>query len=329
MAKRKYSAKKLQPAVETVTLVTPTTLKGTLGSYTLDLSQIASIVNRRFYRQGIQWAVGGFKIFSAAPGSVSVSKLPQNWVTSNSWEKSFRMWNKQTMDTIEEVGAESKVARFRDFKIHMDPFHVTEGFGNNLLPVDASGNTALPGEWDRSQIVVPNAALDATGSRVLPKEYALHMVGFDNENSTARGMIEGYMNSRAYPASPDPVHPPTSTVKDWMRDMFNVGENNSDIVTNALEQNDDLPYPQEHYPGGDQQLPGLQFHDQASITNTTVGGVTRLKGGTFPCGLIRIQHNIPANPPEGGPYISANLVIQIDLVPGSHRGYLCAPMQDM
>ena len=329
MAKRKYSAKKLQSAVETVTLVTPITQVGTTGEYTVDLSQIASLVNRRFYRQGLQWAVGGFKVFSLAAASLQVQKLPQNWVTSNSWQKSFSMWNTQQMDAVEDAGAESKVARFRDFKIYMDPIHVTAGFSGNLLPVDSAGNSALLGEWQQSEIVVPNATLDASGSRVEPRQYFLHMVGADNENSTSRGMIEGYMHSRAFPNSPDPVTPQTNTVKDWMRTMFDTGNDNSEIVSNAVDRNDDLPYPQEHYPGGDQQLPGLQTHDRAFITNTTVGGTTRMKGGTFPCGLIRISHDIPANPPEGGPYVSANLVIQIDLVPGSHRGYLCAPMQDM
>jgi len=329
MAKRKYSSKKLQAAVETVSLVTPVTPVGTTGEYTVDLSQIASLVNRRFYRQGLQWAVGGFKIFSAASSGIALAKLPQNWVTSNSWEKSFSMWNRQQMAAVDEAGAESKLARFRDFKIHMDPKHVSDGFGANLLPVDLDGNTALVGEWQESEIVVPNASFDATGSRIEPRQYTLHMVGVDDENSTARGMIEGYMHSRAFPNSPDPVTPPTSTVKDWMRTMFDQGNDNDEIVSNAVDRNDDLPYPQEHYPGGDQQMPALQVHDRASITNTTVGGITRMKGGTFPCGLIRISHYIPSNPPEGGPYVSSNLVIQIDLVPGSHRGYLCAPMQDM
>ena len=128
MAKRNYSKKSnIEPAVQTLTFVTPSTTAGATGDHTIDLSQVASLVNRRFYRQGINWAVAGFKIFTAAAGAVSVQKLQNTWVTSNAWEKAFRKWNKQQMDAIQDMGAESAVAKFRDFKIHMDATHVTAG----------------------------------------------------------------------------------------------------------------------------------------------------------------------------------------------------------
>ena len=98
----------MDPAVQTVTLITPTTTGGATGSHTIDLSQVASLINRRFYRQGINWAVAGFKIFTATPGSVSIHKLQNTWVTGNAWEKAFRKWNKQQMDAVEEMGAESQ-----------------------------------------------------------------------------------------------------------------------------------------------------------------------------------------------------------------------------
>ena len=62
MAKRKYSAmkrNKIEPSVLTLTFATPGS--GAARSY-IDLSQVASLVNRRFYRQGINWAVAGFKL---------------------------------------------------------------------------------------------------------------------------------------------------------------------------------------------------------------------------------------------------------------------------
>jgi hypothetical protein len=48
----------------------------------------------------------------------------------------------------------------------------------------------------------------------------------------------------------------------------------------------------------------------------------RLKGGNFPCGLIAIEWT-PTGDPQG------NLAIQVDLVPGHHRGYLAEPMTEM
>jgi hypothetical protein len=57
-----------------MTVTLPTVAPGTTGTHYVDLSQIASIVNRRFYRQGINWALSGIKIRSAAGalGVVSV-----------------------------------------------------------------------------------------------------------------------------------------------------------------------------------------------------------------------------------------------------------------
>ena len=309
----------MDPAVQTVTLITPSTTGGSTGNHTIDLSQIACLLNRRFYRQGINWAVAGFKIFTATPGAVSIHKLQNTWVTGNAWEKAFRMWNKQQMDAVEDGGAESAVARFRDFKVHMDPTHVAAGFGNNLLPSDATGTPILPGEWEPSLIVLPNTASDGT-SFVEPSERLLHMNGINVNGTVSRGIIEGYADSRSYPQSPDPVSPDIASSQNWMARMFDVGNDINESLENATDRNDNLPYDQVNYPGGLNNFAGLQIHDQSSITATTIGGTTRLKGGNFPCGLIRVQHN---------PLESANLVIQIDLVPGTHRGYLCEPMTEM
>ncbi len=99
-----------------------------------------------------------------------------------------------------------------------------------------------------------------------------------------------------------------------------------------ITENNIAPYPFENdglnidtmYPGGANQLPALQVHDLENITSTTIGGITRIKGGTFPCGLIKI-HMSGLDPSAEG----ARFGLQIDLVPGDHRGYLCEPMTEM
>ncbi len=95
MAKRMKS--KIQPAVQTLSFnFQPSKLPPGGQFFYLDLSQVASIVNRRFYRQGLNWAVGGFKLSTTATtvGNVFINKLPTTWVMSNAWEKSFRAWQK-------------------------------------------------------------------------------------------------------------------------------------------------------------------------------------------------------------------------------------------
>ena len=88
MAKTKYSKMtKIQPAVQTMFIQVPPVSASSSATFYLDLSQCASIMNRRFYRQGINWAVSGFKILSNRfEGYIQISKLPNTWVMSNSWE---------------------------------------------------------------------------------------------------------------------------------------------------------------------------------------------------------------------------------------------------
>lgn len=314
-SRRSRGMKKIQPSVLSMAFRVPA------GNSTVDLSQSASILNRRFYRQGIVWAVSGIRVFKANPtetGAVGISwsRLPATWSMSNGWEKAFRAWNKQQKDAVEAAGAESAVARFRDFKIHMDTTHVASGFANNLLPLDASGNIPVPGEWEESLIVVPNQTLDATGSRVDPKEYSLHAVGVNDNGGISRGIVEGYADSRAYPQSPDPVSPPIDSFNNWMRDMFDVGNDNQETTQNATDRNDDLPYTQVNYPGGETQLPGLQLADISYFSAGTNSNKLFMKGDTVPCGLIRF-------------FSDQQVDVIIDVVPGHHKGYLCQPMTEM
>ena len=75
------------------------------------------------------------------------------------------------------------------------------------------------------------------------------------------------------------------------------------------------------YPGGANQLSGLQIHDLENVTSTTIGGTTRLKGGNFPCGLVKISASNWSQ--------VSTVTLIIDLIPGHHRGYLCEPMTEM
>jgi hypothetical protein len=322
--KRKYGMKKMEPAVMTVTTNTPTVAPGGQGTFYCDLSQMACLLNRRFYRQGVNWAVAGIKVLTPGGygGSVVVSKIPNTWVAFQAYKAAFNAWNEQQRRAIEDADSQSAVAAFRDFKIFADPEHVAAGIGANLLPLDHQ-NPAQPygtGEWQASEIVIPNSASDGS-SIVLPSERQLHMVGINVNGTTSRGIIEGYADSRAYPQSPDPVSPDISSSQNWLARMFDTGNDIDDVLENATDRNDNLPYPQVDYPGGATQAPTLQKHDIVSITATTVGGQSRIKGGNFPCGLIRFDWL-----PLATNSTSANIALQIDLVPGSHRGYMCESM---
>jgi len=345
MAKRKYSKRsnKIEPAVQTIYLATPVTpAAGTTVSY-CDLSQIACLINRRFYRQGINWAVAGFKVLTGEVtpgnpliGAVTVEKLPNTWTMSNSWEKGMRAWSKMNREALAE--APSVRPKFLDFKIYADEEHHAAGYGANLLPLASSG-LAIAGEWVPSKYVVPNTA----GAVGAVNNFEIIATGASYPGGGASGLnavslIEGYASSRGLPNIEDPNTPDDAgdasgtTPQNWMSALFNEGTNQDDqVITDMITENNEAPYPFENdgthtdtmYPGGANQLSGLQIHDSSFYGATTIAGTTRLKGGNFPCGLIKFTHQTAATSE------AHNVVIIIDLVPGNHRGYLCEPMTEM
>jgi len=327
MARKSKYAMKVEPAEMTLTF--PIGFIGPSNTMkTIDLSQCASIVNRRFYRQGLNWAVSGFTLHAVAgSGSVGITRLPQGWVTAQSWEKAMRHWLKQQNEAIDEAGMQSAVARYRDFKVHMDKTHVDGlGFDDNFIPYirrnDGLGwEEYLKGEWDKSIVVVPNA----NGVVGNTQEYTVHMVGDDDPApGQSKGIIKAYQGSRGVPQSPDPSTPPN--VEDNLyTQMFDVGANNEEIVDNAVDRNDNLPYPQMEYPGAEVNANGLVFHDNLTISATTVSGRTSCGGATFPCGLIRLRIDPGLSAVNEQPIAW----LQVHLVPGSHRGYLAESMVEM
>jgi len=346
MARRRSSrTTKIQPSVLTMNFQIEYTGDGDKESAFIDLSQCASLLNRRFYRQGLNWAVSGFKILSESgvSGQVGISKLPNTWIMSNSWEKSFRAWSHMIDNATDEQGLSSIKGKFLDFKIYADDVHHGLGFAKNLLPVSAASDnispqTASRGQWQPSEIEIPST----TGSPGSSFAYELIAVGpntavVGDSGLFAKSIIGGYEVSRALPAAfTDPNVPADASdpTENWILGMFTDGSNQDTDVVQMLETTGDrAPYPYENdttnfdtmYPGGENQLPGLELHDFEFVTSTTIGGTTRFKGGNFPCGLVSVNM-FGFSGTEQSP---TDLFLQVELVPGTHRGYLCEPMTEM
>lgn len=284
--------------------------------------------------------VSGMKFITGVTSTVIVRKLPNTWVMRNAWVKSFSAWQKMNENALEET--ESVKPRFLDFKIYADKDHHALGFANNLLPVTYDFDLlpgsvvvpATPGEWVASSVKIPYT--DNSPGNIADRELIAvggNYSGAGASTKNAVSLIEGYAASRGLPYPQDPNVPDDAADADgispenWMAALFNEGTNQDDrVLGDMIDENNQAPYPFENdgihtdtmYPGGANQMDQLQIHDICSVTGTTVGGMTYAKGGEFPCGLIRFDHTTTDT--------AGNLVIQIDLVPGNHRGYLCEPM---
>ncbi len=333
----KARMKKIEPAVTRLTFQAPTDLTGAITTQYLDLSLAASLVNRRFYRQGVKWAVAGITIIAKGTGAINVSKVPETWVAHNAWKKSFAMWRKMNDQVLDdEPGIQGA---YHDFKIYADetmidaeiqqstsagvgPFILTprDSLGN-LTAADFTGVNAPRADWNYSTVQIPNDG--APGTTI---EHTMHFVG--DTTATSVGLINGYALSRSRPQHQDPNVPVDGG---WMNELFDLGENNEEIRADLVFDNDRAPYAtypadsgSEAYPGGSGEYPALQLVDTLEFTSTTVSGKNSIPGGIYSCGLIRIDaaNNATA---EGG---FANYLIQVDLVPGGHRGYLCESMNE-
>ncbi len=322
----------MQPAVMQLSYIVPS------GVSYVDLALGASIVNRRGYKQqGSCWAVSRFEVFNASvsdTGVFSVEKLPETWVMSNAYTKSKALWHKmndQVLDSEPDISG-----AYSDFKIGMESNHVTESIqdsnnltGRILTPIiadaltgvitytdaDFNGGIAPVADWDFSILEIPNdpASGVTTG-------YTMHAVGPDisvagGDPADSKGLIAGYELSRARPNQIDPNVPRN---EGWMNELFDDGEQLDDIRDNLVDHNDRAPYPvgaetgtSAFYPGGANELAGLQQHSFCNFSATTVSQKNTVMGGLFSCGLMKLNNST-----------GADLTVIIHMVPGNHRGYM-------
>ncbi|AXH79553.1 MAG: hypothetical protein [Circular genetic element sp.] len=331
-------SKKVEPMNTTLRFPNQTVPAAGTKTVYVDMMQCASILNRKFLRQGLNVAVSGIKVLSStgvvtsrAEGSIIVSKLPTTWVMANAWVKALAVWQEMQDRAIDDAGMESIKGRYLDFKLYADATHHQAGYAANLLPV--AGGSAIPataGEWTPSTVDIPASDSSSLTSFELIA-VGPNMPGVGASGYNAKSVIQGYADGRALPYTQDPNVPVDASLN-WMAAVFNEGTLQANAVIGDLEVNGDQPpYPFEGdglnidtmYPGGETQLPSLQYHALEYITSSTIGGTTRFRGGQFPCGLVRLDI-FNTNPDD-----SMDVAIEIELVPGHHRGLLAEPMQEM
>ncbi len=329
MARRRN--KKVPP-----TELTITANLATAGSHICDIGELMSQINRKKFRQGMQYAVQSIEFYSPA-ADIIVSRLPHHWCGVNAWTKTMELWRQQQNEKMFDAGIGDTIAAHRDFKIFADAAHA-DGSYDNLNPFTlatggpdsqyyrstTSAQTVSPTvekAWDKSQVVIPNA----TGAGTASIEYYCHMLGDDafGGATASFGMIKAYAESRARPMSEDPniVNVARGGI---FGDMTDVGADSGLIVGNAQDQNAHLPYLNdmdssfEFYPGGTNQGSGWTVEDTLSIQagNRTLSSSVC---GPFLAnvGLILMTTS------------TDNVQVKITLAPGHYNGVAARPMQDV
>lgn len=285
----------------------------------IDLAQCLSIVNRRMYRQGMNYAVSAIEVYSPSSGRFEVNSVPTTWVADNATTRGYLAWMEQRREVLKEQP--TMKGAWGDYKIHLDVQHATDGFGLNITPVDSNGDPYQLGEWIASELVFP--VTGGSGGTGAANQQTMHVVGNNipagnfTVSKTSFSLIEAYANSRRTPQSPDPSTTGVSTTQNPYATLSVPDSMFQDVAENLLDNNNEAPYDIDDYPGGEINAPQAQYVDQALISNYGDAS-TFSKGviGSFiaPFGLIKLT------PKE----LDADTVVSVvvRLAPGNYKGVL-------
>lgn len=289
----------------------------------IDIAQCLSSVNRKLFRQGMQYMIQEIRVESWSPDAsqVAIYRLCDNWVNTNAWVKALAEWNEQNLEAARETGTESTLAKWRDFKVHMNKLHATDGVGENFLPDSfelADHPAGSVYQWSMSKFVVPNDGNFGGATH----EYELYMVDA-TDVGVGQGLIEAYAESRS---RPQPDDPNILTVTGGLySDMEDVGEDLDDIVGNFQRENTNPPYPLNEN-DATASYPGINYGVDGTVGQILEGSMqigqsvrSTLPGFVAPLGLLYVKC-------AGMNTGSVN--VQIKIAPGSYQGVMARSMKE-
>jgi hypothetical protein len=277
----------------------------------IDLGQIASLINRRMYRQGMIYPFSlelmtGTVVNPGYRVKMSIQTLPNTWLLRKAWAFSKEAFLAATKEQREML----KVAKWNDFKVWWDEQHTTSG---NMLPTlyKADGTTInVDTGWEYTE--VPRHDIGTS-------YYAFKFFG--DTSTTHLGILDEFQKSQqGTVAAPDPV----GTGTDMPYDEILVQLDDEDIRA-LQERNEFPPYDEEfhqyHIP---EYFLGSQYNAAASALPHAEPLPTSTPIMLAPCGLIKLQ-NISIDQGGNGTDISG-ISIKVNLLAGKYRGLEASSM---
>ena len=262
----------------------------------IDIAKSLSIINRKFYRQGVYYYVNSVEVYNNETGVVDLHTLPDNWITKNAWNRGFKLFQKMNR-MVDDVSSGFR-PKYHDFKVYMSPLHYQTGSASpRLYDINAGTSGALnPDDWIYSQFVSADDDGDAIQDA---DEFFVHMIGPHNGNSdnwNSVGLIRSYQDSRATVQITDPQDTPTTPGhEDPLINVFDMSseEQMNDIINRLDNDNDNTPYDVDHYIGRDSDH---MQHVARIGTEIGVGRVGRASGFCAPFGIICVDPHGVATP---------------------------------
>lgn len=314
----KKRVSKIEPAVLTLNYEIQTSTSG-VDNY-IDLARDLSDLNRRLYRQGMQYAVGGLTITddlgSTRGLEINVSTAGNTWITQNAWKKGQALWMEMQKEVLESNP--SVKGKWSDFKILMNE---EMAFSNTRRALDGSMSAWQPGQvWDRSLYVVPQHDVDpATGAIKAAEEWYACLIGPDDVANKIFSLTKAYEESRSTVQQLAP-NVPAGLPNSFYLKLQDDGSQDPELATVIIDENDAPPYAMGAgaYPGGEAfGAKGAMTRVGRGVMNDFTPLLT-MPGFTAECGFVYINATSTAG--------SANCRVQVHLVPGEYKGVLAVPM---
>jgi hypothetical protein len=291
----------------------PTTLRLSFEAFGgstkfIDIAYALSVINRKFYRQGLYYYVNSVEVYNNESGVIDLHTVPDTWVTKNAWNRGFQLFQQMNALTDTPVSGVSR-PKYHDFKVYLNEMHKATG---TLRPILCDINNAVASysadEWVHSEFISADDDGDSTQEA---DNFTVHMLGGHggtNGNWTSVGLIKSYAESRTTVEAIDTTDG-TVDITDPLLNIFDMSseEQMNDIISNLMEDNDQPPYDQNSYIGELQR----SMQQVARIgTEVGVGRVGRAAGFCVPFGLICVD-----------PWdLETEYRIVINLAPGTYHG---------
>jgi len=283
-------------------------LSGDSGQDYIDIAKALSIINRKFYRQGVYYYVNSIEVYNNEQGVVDLYTLPDNWVTKNAWNRGFAVFQKMNALTNSPLTNGIR-PKYHDFKVHMTSGMQSQGSANpSLHNVAGTGTEHTADDWVYSKMVSADADADPAQEA---DDFEVHMIGAhtgSSDNWTSVGLIKSYAESRARPHVTAPVTD-TNLQTDPLLNIFDFSgeEQMNDIIANLEEDNDAPPYNLDNYVG---ETSGSLQHVARVGTEVGLGRVGRAAGFCAPFGLICVDSQS----------ISSAFRVVLNLAQGTYHG---------
>ena len=278
------------------------------GTQFVDIAMALSIINKRFYRQGVYYYVNSVELYNNEDAYVDLHVMPDTWGVKNAWNRGFKIY--QQMNALAPTGYRPK---YHDFKIYMSGRHVNIGtMSPSMHDINGSQTPFSVGEWVYSRYTSMDSNHDGTPNA---DEFTVHMLGDndvqDGSGTSTRfnsiGLLKSYQNSRARQPDAQP-NLPTDAIGDPLANLFDASSEEfvNDLIENLEGDNDETPYNNDLSVGQN----GHMQHVARLATSTQLGRVATAPGFCAPFGLICVDPQSTAT--------AWRLVI--NLAPGTYHG---------